>query len=637
MSNATRVPASLKKLSTHAFSTLLLNKCVPYYMSVKTASEPAVFKTSRNGTTGKILLDSCADNGDQGENTLNTLSHNGLGDLVILSTKEAKHQDGRFQLKKKFLNNLKRWKNWWERGEWLGSHTSALRWAVMESFVQALSMRTDISVLLKLLLHLVFTDTFGILPVDDLCVKKGEPVALPAEECLTFAKVLESLGPFNLQELSTLKLSFEDQAPLIIILKNSPELRKLYIFQTVSPRILKHLRKCCKKLEVLTISIMNCKALSTMDLYKSFFMGMDCELVIKHRQNPRSVILSFPELKSVDIQVPMSNQDYYLFITVLLFFYNNLQCGTALNKEGIPVVALKKGYKSLCNKDKECHPMFNLRSVRISPDGSPSSPLHITGDDVVQMFPKATSARLNLNYHQSHVQAIKAGEWAMNIFEKLEVKIMYVELLPLYSSLYDEYRYHDEYLPTFTIIGSLLETLTLDFVDHGGDPRPRDPTVLTDIIDLCTNLKNLTIKTKDPLHCQNLKIKETLQSLTVTSFRRSHIHAMLQELIFVSPNLTCLATDSCGRRNCTLWSQSSKLKNLRKLYLKGNVKYHERISTLISELSNLKCVKLYMNNEDVQYFQNLYQYTALDIVGIEPMHEWGPDDWKPNLNEELLL
>ncbi|CAL4188974.1 unnamed protein product, partial [Meganyctiphanes norvegica] len=537
-------------------------------------------------------------------------------------------------------NNLKRWKNWWERGEWLGSHTSSLRWAVMESFVDALSMRSDISVLLKLLLHLVFTDTFGILPVDDLCVKKGEPVALPAEECLTFAKVLESLGPFNLQELSTLKLSFEDAAPLTILLKNSPDLRKIYIFHSVSTRILKHLRKCCKKLEVLTISIMNCKALSTMDLYKAFFMGMDCELVIKHRQKPQSVILSFPELKSVDIQVPMSNQDYYFFITVLCYFYNKLQCGTALNKEGIPVISLEKGYKLLCSKDKECHPMFNLHGVRISPDGSPNSPLEITGDQVVQMFPKATSARLNLSYHQNHVQALKAGEWAMNIFDKLEVRNMYVELLPLYSPLYDEwqgrqYRYHDEYLPTFTIIGPMLDTLTLDFVDQrdqGGDP-----TVLADIIDLCSNLKTLSIKTMNPLHCQNLKIKESLRSLTLTSFRRSHIHAMLQEMIFVSPNLTCLATDSCARRNCTLWSQSSRLRNLHKLYLKGDVKFHERIGTFISELSNLRCVKLHMNNEDVKYFQNLYRFTALDIVSIEPMHEWGPDDWHPNLNEELLL
>ena len=59
------------------------------------------------------------------------------------------------------------------------------------------------------------------------------------------------------------------------------------------------------------------------------------------------------------------------------------------------------------------------------------------------------------------MQALKTGEWAMNIFDKLDVKTMYVELLPLYSSLYDEwqgrqYRYHDEYLPTFTIIGPVI-------------------------------------------------------------------------------------------------------------------------------------------------------------------------------------
>ena len=103
------------------------------------------------------------------------------------------------------------------------------------------------------------------------------------------------MAPFAIEELNATQMTFENQQPLVAIVKNSPHLKIIHLpFNESCELVFKQLAISCKKLEVLDADFVG---LSDQYLYKTFFGGMKREMVHKSIGNNNEVPKTFQNLR----------------------------------------------------------------------------------------------------------------------------------------------------------------------------------------------------------------------------------------------------------------------------------------------------------------------------------------------------
>lgn len=551
------------------------------------------------------------------------------------------------------IEELKKIKIWWDDTSYLGALDSPLQRQIRNIFSEQLEHVSDISSPYRLVLQILFTGEAGGRDTDDKNIRdlrrqkyknSKKILVLTKAGSLMMSEVLKNLGPFSLDSLNTHRMDFEHPSPLITIIKNSPFLKTVRLYNSAaSDYVLKHVGKYCPVLEVLTIHyphIMNGDKYH----YRTFFDGMNKENVLKNVESVSEVPLSFPCLKYVRMQ-HVSDQLLY----ILLHFYPDLQfvgffpnpCWRNL------LLPHPQSLKEITNPHKKVPKNLWGDSKNNVSHQSPSTAvlrmpcylkmIKITFNflvfqpseevlEITQFYPELEHLLI------SHEEVQYSLAPRKGTCEKLTALVKKLEVTNL-SFLNCTTDHLHTYLPTFSEISSYLTGLNLCGKDlEGGE--------ICVLINKCYNLESLKIKLSDGedvfrLDAQNIQVNtmHTLSSLTLM-YDESHnmynirdYHIFIQSLIRASPNLKKLEIDQAELESVsTLIAETNVLSNLCTLGVIANSYLWEtdeieesedqlcQVSDMINVLITLKTIILYMPLCHIKYFRNKYQRTALKII-----------------------
>ena len=120
-------------------------------------------------------------------------------------------------------------------------------------------------------------------------------------------KLLESVGTFSLEKLSTAFIKFEETSPLMTLIENSPSLKHIYIVNNGTTSVLNSLRKYSKNIESFYFKLFAYYAVLTRGsslkdfLFETFFEGLSFDAVMEMVRDNKEAPKSFPKLKQVII------------------------------------------------------------------------------------------------------------------------------------------------------------------------------------------------------------------------------------------------------------------------------------------------------------------------------------------------
>ncbi|XP_042233171.1 uncharacterized protein LOC121873595 [Homarus americanus] len=237
-----------------------------------------------------------------------------------------------------FMEHLKKLKHWWDDNEWLGKQNSQIRRQIKECFTMELELVDPHCKypLFKFLLHLMFsTKALGASDTAEFPHYPKVQLELRRNGCPVYADVLRSLKPFVIEELSTQYIIFGDTEPWIVIIENSPFLKKVHLRKNICEEILLCIGQNCPQLDTFILEQVFGSLMVPIDcLYKTFFSGLDYESVNTLTSGIPSNMqkyLSFPRLKFVDLgstshfqKVVVKKQSLTEFLYNLLFFYPDI-------------------------------------------------------------------------------------------------------------------------------------------------------------------------------------------------------------------------------------------------------------------------------------------------------------------------
>ncbi|KAG7162724.1 hypothetical protein Hamer_G022191 [Homarus americanus] len=203
-----------------------------------------------------------------------------------------------------FMEHLKKLKHWWDDNEWLGKQNSQIRRQIKECFTMELELVDPHCKypLFKFLLHLMFsTKALGASDTAEFPHYPKVQLELRRNGCPVYADVLRSLKPFVIEELSTQYIIFGDTEPWIVIIENSPFLKKVHLRKNICEEILLCIGQNCPQLDTFILEQVFGSLMVPIDcLYKTFFSGLDYESVNTLTSGIPSNMqkyLSFPRLK----------------------------------------------------------------------------------------------------------------------------------------------------------------------------------------------------------------------------------------------------------------------------------------------------------------------------------------------------
>ncbi|CAL4124424.1 unnamed protein product [Meganyctiphanes norvegica] len=551
------------------------------------------------------------------------------------------------------IKELKRIKSWWDDTSWLGALDSPLQRQVRCIFAERLEHVENISSPYRLILQILFTGEAGGRDTDDKNIRdlrrqkyknSKKILVLSKAGSLMMAEVLKTLGPFSLDSLNTHRMDFEHPAPLIAIIKNSPFLKIVRLYNSAaSDYVLKHVGRFCPVLEALTIHyphIINADKYH----YRTFFDGMDKENVLKNVESIGKVPLSFPCLKYVRMQ-HVSDQ----FLYILLHFYPDLQfvglfpnpCWRNL------LLPHPQVLKEITNPHKKV-PRYLWGESKTNLSHQPPS----TAVPRTPCFLKMIKLTFNFLVFQPFEEVLEIAQFYPEVehlliaheevqfslpsrkgtCQKLTALIEKLSVTSL-SFLNCTTDHLHTYLPTFSEISGSLKGLNLCGKDlEGGE--------ICFLINKCHNLESLKIKLSEGeevfrLETQAIQVNtmHKLSSLTLM-YDESHnmynirdYHTFIQSLIRASPNLTKLEIDQAELESVSiLIAETNVLNSIRTLGVIGNSCLWEtddfddsrdqlcQISDMINVLITLRKIILYMPPCHMKYFRNRYQRTALKII-----------------------
>ncbi|CAL4097446.1 unnamed protein product, partial [Meganyctiphanes norvegica] len=542
---------------------------------------------------------------------------------------------------------LKRLKNWWDSTDILGPLHSSLQQQVREAFYENIQYCDDFPHLYKFLLQVLFSSETGLcLPTDIFSndIRQLKKIAVGYESCKVFAKVIQSLGPFTLQNLIVNTIKFEDKSPILALVSNIPFIQTINIMDCPSDRgktfyftFFKCLSKWCPILKVLEINFTRIdKSLKKVEiLYEVFYDGMSKKNVLENIENMKDVSLTFPCMK-------------FVRINMLSFeFCRNLAYSTA---EVMFIYKLKKNFST-----SPCM----LRRVYFNSE--------ILGQltysekvNIKYLFPNMKHLALthdyDSNYHYHHNHALFCARMKTNlIYLMAENLISHLALKfdGFYSSFSNTSDIH-LFMPSFQMMGNKLESFTIIIAFCKAQE-------LCSLIDLCSRAISIRVNRDRDINtnsflCSPSEVKFSpkpyLRSLAIVNEEssnrpkfRSEFQYIVKGLLQVSPHLETLEIDVREVKSVSeiLFELNSKgiksfQNSLTKLTLiresawsygvsrnldvgygvKKNGTYLSTwlindIRNLIESLPFLKAVVMHFRLSDVKYFKSVYKGTAIDI------------------------
>ena len=358
-----------------------------------------------------------------------------------------------------------------------------------------------------------------------------------------FADVLRSFTPFDIEELSTHHLVFGGAEPLLVIIENSPLLKRVYLRNNISEELLAALEKHCPLLH--TFHMEKCMGeimVPVNCLYKTFFRGLDYNAVVALITNTplleKQKYLSFPHLQSLnlgklnDINTDNKKDSLSLFVYILLYFYShpiNVTSDPPLSFSPALPEELPLWLHDICYKVQNCslngiQRYFTSRRLRSNCE------VTLPIDSVYQLTITHTS------HEEDVIQEVM--ELSKIWIPKLECKTLFIYTLHDADQRFD---IAPLYTPLFSQVGTLLNSLHFSIV---GDV---DMSALSNIISLCPSLENLRLRltrvhsqSQSKLGCKKLL---KLTSLTIYCGEDSipEVHEFIECLISQSPKLCSLS------------------------------------------------------------------------------------------------
>ncbi|CAL4089369.1 unnamed protein product [Meganyctiphanes norvegica] len=510
--------------------------------------------------------------------------------------------------KKKLLARLKLMKTWWESPEWLGSHHHPLRAEVWQTFSSALNYH-PITPAYKFVLQVLFCKAAG-------GHKQGHHIkdkvyTFEKRLCTALSRFLEELGPFNLEELNTHLMIFENPVPLVTVVKHSPKLRVVHFFDQDMEPVMKQICKCSQNLEMLRANYVGeCDKY----LYKTFFNGMSKESVLKAFSNKDEIQMSFPAL----LHVHMWNRTPapHLFLHVLLHVYTHLESITTLSFHELTpkhLTPLKKYFSSVERSPCDLKGIaFDSYSVFSLPDTVVNS--------MTVLYPKINHVTLNDKQQPITESSATIGRKIRNIVTKFGINSLAIcskrgKYIPVDLSIYRD---------TISIVGSKLTCLTL----HGMN---LDAEMLCELLDNCTQLQSLKISARVMMNETLPKLKPlphltTLEAWTYRLYDGDNMLLLVFNLVDAAPNIRNLQVNSRIVRNLDPgFGPDSRLQKLERLSLVGrpycrqvgnNIMYDSttRIRQFINALPSLHTLVLYLSDKYIELYKRYYRHKALKIV-----------------------
>ncbi|XP_045605565.1 uncharacterized protein [Procambarus clarkii] len=236
------------------------------------------------------------------------------------------------------LTHLQQLKHWWENNEWLGKQNSEIRRHIKEGFTIYLELVDPHCEfpLFRFLLQLIFsTRVLGATDAAEFPDNPKMQIELQRNRCPVFAEVLKSLKPFGIEELSTEHIIFGNVEPWIIVVENSPFLKKVHLRKNICEEILLCIGQHCPLIDTFIVEQFFGRLMVPVDcLYKTFFSGLDYERVNtiagSESHLSRQKYISFPRLKCVDMgdrrkfKKVVKRQSFTEFLYNLMLFYPNI-------------------------------------------------------------------------------------------------------------------------------------------------------------------------------------------------------------------------------------------------------------------------------------------------------------------------
>ena len=438
------------------------------------------------------------------------------------------------------------------------------------------------------------------------------------EKCPVLRRFLGELAPFAIEELNATHMLFENQQPLVAIVKNSPHLKIIHLpFNKTCELVFKQLAISCKKLEVLDADFVAC---SDQYLYKTFFGGMKRELVHKSIGNNTEVPKTFQNLRGVNMWncYPPPEQ----FRHSLLHVYPEIQTFTALNlhsftpkalTSNIPTFlsthcAVKRKPSSLQSISFESYKDFSMHPTEIA--------------DLPKQYPKITHVNLKDCPMQVNEPLQIVGEKLSKIVDKFKVNsltICSVGFCLMDISIYQA---------TIELTGERLHTLNLN-VDN------LDCGILCGMLNKCINLqefklsvKNSRVKLRDrELGLNPMPQLQTLHAWTDAVNDNDDFDLLLMNLINAAKNIRSLQVNSCLSKTELFYDPKSQMPKVERLSLIGTPycevtcthrrvlrDYCNGLNRLIRNLPSLHTLVLYFAPSDMHFYRDLYANTGIKIV-----------------------
>ena len=128
----------------------------------------------------------------------------------------------------------------------------------------------------------------------------------------SYAEFLQFFLPFEIESLYTTCINFQNQMPIVILIKNSPYLKDVHLYKNLSDHVLTQMRKHCPDIETITLSGHN--VVSEEYLFRTFFSGMDKEQVVQLIDEKEQMKVTFPKLKRLNMLMDLDCDDVIFYI-----------------------------------------------------------------------------------------------------------------------------------------------------------------------------------------------------------------------------------------------------------------------------------------------------------------------------------
>ncbi|XP_042889817.1 uncharacterized protein LOC122264807 isoform X2 [Penaeus japonicus] len=474
---------------------------------------------------------------------------NNLDDIILNNDKSCTEL---YEKKKLMMEHLLKLKKWWERNEWLGNQDTEIRRQIKECFTTELELIDPECVfpLFRFLLQLIFSKKAG--STADAAEFPDHPkihLELPRSACHHYCDILRSLKPFGIEEMSTQHIVFGNSEPWLIIIKNSPFLKKVHFRNNISEEVLISVGSHCNMIDTFVLEQVFGRMLVPIDcLYKTFFSGLDYKAVSEISKSQfcsKEISLSFPRLKWIDVgwkaypQNTVTRYSLAEFVYNILYFYSNIvNVSWHSLRPFMPHIPshIPEHCKYLTYNIRHVHfsglmpwiqyHMSSLSNVSDRIISYFNELQHITLCNCVDIKTDVESAEEEAKFAEIWLPKFRCSSLTIHVPFTPPQDIRVGDILSIYSSLFQK-------------IGKNLSAL------HFHLHVEISVRELCQLIILCPSLKLLELRMHESIHAQTggdivLKTLHSLESLSVTYASLSgtvYINTFIEKLIQASPNL----------------------------------------------------------------------------------------------------